>query len=67
MNRVLQVRAMEHIVTPSVGRGPEARVARPLIETPHPPFGHLLPASGAKGNRLPLAPHGGERVARSAG
>src|SRR5438874_10479497 len=31
--------------------------------TPHPASGHLLPASGEKGNEWPLSPLGGERVA----
>src|SRR5213595_311490 len=35
----------------------------PFFETPHPPFGHLLPARGEKGNRrlfLALSPLAGE-------
>jgi hypothetical protein len=36
-----------------------------LLAAPHPAFGHLLPASGEKGNRFPLAPRSGERVVRS--
>ena len=35
------------------------------MSAPHPPFGHLLPAGGEKGDSavLPLAPPRGERVA----
>jgi hypothetical protein len=36
------------------------------VAAPHPPFGHLLPASGEKELPRPLAPQRGERVAPSA-
>jgi len=50
----------------------ESREKTMIARAPHPPFGHLLPASGEKGNarELPVAPrsarNGGEFAPRSA-
>jgi len=39
-----------------------------LHETPHPAFGHLLPARWEKGNDMfRLGPQSGQRVPRSGG
>jgi hypothetical protein len=40
-------------------------VFRVSLETPHPPFGHLLPASGEKGNRQAYCPFAAASAASS--